>query len=143
MTVESLGRALLKAALVILGAVAGAGSGFLLGALFAETTMPNAGLEALGPPIVGTFSGAVVGALVLLLVLFRLPRMGRESAANVGGAAVLLLVLAAIGGLIATVGSSVSSVLPLAAGTCVFLAVVLGLTLAGSVLFGRDQGRLR
>ena len=138
MTVESLGRGLLKALLVILGTVAGAGSGFLLGGVFVETAMPNAGLEALGPPIVGTFLGAVLGSLVLLLVLFRLPRMRRQSAANVGGAAVLLLVLAAIGGLLATVATSTSSLLPLAAATCAFLAVFLGLCLGASVWFGRQ-----
>jgi hypothetical protein len=138
MTANKVARGLLKAVLVILGALAGAGAGFLLGALYAETAMPNAGLEALGPPIVGTFLGFVVGVVVLAIVVFRMPRMRRVAAANMGGAALLLLVLGGIGGLLAAVADSRSSVLPLSAGTSVFVAVLLGLTLGASVLFGRD-----
>ena len=138
MTAQAIGRGLLKVLLVLLGAAAGAVTGGLLGALFAEVTMPNGGLEALGPMVVGTFLGSVVGGIVLLLVLFRFPRMSRDVAANVGGAAVMLLALGAIGGLLTVVGRSGTSMVPLAASTCAFLAVLLGLCLAASALFGRQ-----
>jgi cation transporter-like permease len=61
---------LIKGTLLIAALVVGGGiAGYLLGSWWVDARMPNAGLEALGPMMIGTIAGAgagLVGGLVLL-----------------------------------------------------------------------------
>ncbi len=63
--------ALIKGILLVVALVmAGGVAGYLVGSWWVDETMPNAGLEALGPMMVGTIAGAIAGLIGGLVLLF-------------------------------------------------------------------------
>ena len=91
---------LVKGVLVVGGVAAGAAAGAFLGSAYTILFLPDAGLEGIVPPVVGTFAGSAVGAFVVLAALLKVPRLRREKAAAALGAAALLLVLGIAGFLV-------------------------------------------
>lgn len=71
---------MIRGILVVLGLVVlGAVLGFLAGLFWASTMMPNAELEAILPPLVGTVVGAVAGLATGIGVAYALGKRGDGS----------------------------------------------------------------
>ena len=132
------GRILAKGLLVVAGVAAGAVAGAFLGSAYTILLLPNAGLEGIVPPVVGTFAGSAVGAFVALAALLKVPRPQREHAAAAFGVAAVLLVLG-IAGFVVTNPDSPDPGWATIARSGLGLGPLTGIGVLASTLYGPQR----
>lgn len=129
-------RGVAKAVLVMVMTAVGATTGGLLGGAYVSIAMPDAGLEALGPMIIGTVIGSVMGAFVELAMLFKVPRLQHEYAAALGAASLALLAAGFLGYL-GLSGEQAEPGWAIVAISGLPLCLIVSIVTASSLLYGR------
>lgn len=125
-----------RTVLVMVMTAAGAAAGGFLGTAYVSVAMPDAGLEALGPMIIGSVIGCVLGAFVELAMLFKVPRLQREYAAALGVASLLLLAAGFLGYLGLSGGPAEPAWATIAISGLP-LCLMVSIATASSLLYGR------
>lgn len=126
-----LGRGLMIGLLVLVGTAAGTAVGVALGVAMTMVLYPaGAGLEGLGPPLVGAFTGSVAGAFVELAAIFKV-RLSRDTRLTAGWW-IVVLGLAGLAALVTALAVESPALWVPVAGAGLPLAVLLAVAIGSA-----------